>query len=54
MIPIPPIQCVRLLQKRIPAGSASISSRIDAPVVVYPEIVSKNAFVSDGMAPENI
>ena len=34
MIPIPPIQWVRLRHNKIPSGSASISSNMDAPVVV--------------------
>ena len=49
---MPPIQWVRLRQNRTPCGSPSISVRIDAPVVVSPETVSKNAFVNDGIAPE--
>jgi hypothetical protein len=43
MIPIPPSQCVRLLQKRIPLGSPSTFEKILAPVVVNPETVSKKA-----------
>jgi len=50
MIPIPPIQCVILLQKSNPLGTDSISTRIEAPVVVNPEMVSKKAFVKLGMA----
>ena len=34
IIPIPPIQCVILLQKIIPLGNDSIESSIVAPVVV--------------------
>ena len=41
--PIPPIQCVRLLQKDIPIGRTSISVNIVEPVVVKPDTVSKNA-----------
>ncbi len=51
MMPIPPIHCVMLRQNRIPRGSASMSPRIVAPVVVKPETVSKNASVKPGMAP---
>ncbi len=54
MIPIPPIQWVKLLQKRMPLGKASISVKMDDPVVVKPETDSKNAFVKEGMAPEKI
>lgn len=41
--PMPPIQCVRLLQKAIPRGRASISVKIVEPVVVKPDTVSKKA-----------
>ena len=41
--PIPPIQCVRLLQKDIPIGRDSISVNIVEPVVVKPDTVSKKA-----------
>ena len=34
MIPIPPIQCVVLLQNKILLGMASISFKMEAPVVV--------------------
>lgn len=54
MIPIPPIQWVKLLQKRMLLGKASISVRIDDPVVVKPDTDSKKAFVKEGMAPEKI
>ena len=40
-IPKPPIHCVRLRQKSIPWERDSISSRIVAPVVVNPDMVSK-------------
>jgi hypothetical protein len=36
----------------MPSGKDSISFNIDAPVVVYPEIVSKKAFVKLGIEPE--
>ena len=43
IIPIPPSHCVRLLQNRIPCGNDSILVRIVAPVVVKPDMDSKNA-----------
>ena len=43
IIPIPPIHWVILRQSIIPAGNASISFITEAPVVVYPENVSKIA-----------
>jgi hypothetical protein len=52
-MPIPPIQCVWLLQKRIPLGILSISIRMEDPVVVNPETDSKKAFVNPGIACEN-
>ncbi len=36
-------------QNSIPCGRDSMSVRIEAPVVVNPDIVSKNASVYDGM-----
>ncbi|MBA7590946.1 hypothetical protein ES708_33090 [subsurface metagenome] len=45
MIPIPPSHCVMLLQNNNPCDRDSMSLRIDAPVVVNPDIVSKNASV---------
>ena len=53
IIPIPPIQCVVLRQNKTPSGIASISFKIDAPVVVYPLMVSKKALVNEGIAPVN-
>ena len=41
--PIPPIQWVKLLQNSIPCGRASTSVRMEDPVVVKPDTVSKNA-----------
>jgi hypothetical protein len=43
--PIPPIQCVKLLQNAIPFGRISISVKIVDPVVVNPDTVSKNASI---------
>ena len=48
---IPPIQWVKLLQNNIPLGSDSISVNIEAPVVVKPDDVSKNASINEGIAP---
>ena len=41
--PIPPTQCVKLLQKSTPCGRYSGFERTDAPVVVKPETISKSA-----------
>jgi hypothetical protein len=49
IIPIPPIQCVRLLQKRIENGSTSTFCRIDEPVVENPDVDSKNASIKEGI-----
>ena len=38
-----------LLQKRIPSGNDSISFKIDDPVVVKPDMVSKKALVKSGI-----
>ncbi len=54
IIPSPPIQCVKLRQYKIPCGSSSILFRIEAPVVVNPDIVSKNASVTLVILPLNI
>ena len=50
-IPIPPIQWVKLLQKRIDFGIELISLNIDAPVVVKPDAVSKKASIKLGIQP---
>jgi hypothetical protein len=52
IIPIPPSHCVRLLQRRILCGSPSTSVITLAPVVVNPDIDSKQAFVKPGIDPE--
>ena len=44
-IPNPPSQWVIARQKRMPWDNSSILSRIDAPVVVKPDMVSKKALV---------
>jgi len=46
MIPIPPIQCVILLQKSIALGILSISVSIEAPVVVNPDTLSNKLLVN--------
>jgi len=50
MMPMPPIQWVRLRQNRMPRGRDSMSERMLAPVVVKPDMVSKKASVKEGMA----
>src|SRR5699024_3143972 len=50
-IPIPPIQCVKLLQKIRHLGSVSTSGRILDPVVVNPDTTSNKASIYDGIAP---
>jgi len=50
MMPIPPIQCVKLLHKRIDLGRLSMSERIDDPVVVKPDTDSNSASLKDGIA----
>ena len=51
--PIPPIQCVKLRQKISDFGNASTSVKMDAPVVVNPETVSKTASAKSFIYPEN-
>jgi hypothetical protein len=51
MIPRPPIQWVRLLQKRIENGSISTFVRTDDPVVEKPDVDSKKASINDGIVP---
>jgi|GEM_PF-3273277 len=51
-IPMPPIQWLSERQKRIDFGSASTSVSMEAPVVERPDMVSKNASVGEGIAPE--
>ena len=63
MIPIPPIHWMNARQKRIPRGMLSIpngkcgcrigSPRMVAPVVVNPDMDSKNASVKDGILPDS-
>ena len=47
--PMPPIQCVKLRQKSKDFGRASTSERIEAPVVVKPDTVSKRASMKFGI-----
>ena len=47
-IPKPPIHCMNERQNRMPWGSVETSSMMEAPVVVKPDMVSKNASVNDG------
>jgi hypothetical protein len=54
IIPIPPIQCVRLLQKRIEKERLSTSFTTVEPVVVKPEEDSKKALIKEGIDPEII
>ncbi len=48
-MPMPPSQWVVDLHSRIERGRASMSVRMDAPVVVKPDMVSKNASTKDPM-----
>ena len=52
-IPIPPSQCVKERQNRSDLGMASISVRIEAPVVLKPEQDSKKASAAEGIAPDS-
>src|SRR3989344_3644642 len=54
IIPMPPIQCVMLLQRRIPWGSFSTDAKIVAPVVVKPDMASKYASTKCRREPERI
>ena len=51
--PMPPIQCVKLRQNKLQCERASTSLRIEAPVVVKPDTVSKSASVNEGISPES-
>ena len=42
-MPMPPIHCVSARQSRMPRGRSSGEEKMDAPVVVRPETVSKRA-----------
>ena len=49
--PMPPIRCVVERHRISPWGSTSMSRRMVAPVVVYPDIISKKASANEGMEP---
>ncbi len=49
MIPIPPSHWLKPRQKRRPRGSEPGSEKIEAPVVVKPEIDSKKASSGEAM-----
>jgi hypothetical protein len=49
--PIPPIQWVKHRQKVEHLLKYSTSERMDAPVVVKPDTVSKRASVREGISP---
>lgn len=48
--PMPPTQWVKLRQNRIPRGRASISVRMEEPVVVKPDTLSKKSVYVVGNA----
>jgi hypothetical protein len=54
MTPIPPNHCVISLQRSRLFGRASMFVRIEAPVVVNPDMVSKKASVKLGINPETM
>ena len=49
--PMPPIQWVKLRQNKSPWLMLSTSRRMEAPVVVRPLTVSKNASANEGISP---
>ena len=51
--PMPPIQCVKLRQKRIECGNISTFVRMLAPVVVKPDAVSNSASQKCGIVPDS-
>ena len=50
-IPIPPIQAVAMRQNCMPSGKASMSLRMEAPVVVKPDTLSKKALTTVNSPP---
>ncbi len=52
-MPIPPNHCVTQRQSCNPCGNASMSVSMVAPVVVKPDMVSKNASMGDEMQPDS-
>ena len=53
-MPMPPIQCEKLRQKRLHRFSTSTFGRILEPVVVKPETISKTASRYDGISPQSV
>ena len=53
MTPRPPMKCVEERQNRRLFGRASISVRMVDPVVVYPETLSNQAFISENSPPQS-
>ena len=51
IITIPPINCVKLLQKRIEKGRLSTSAKMEDAVVEKPDVDSKKASMNDGIVP---
>ena len=51
--PMPPTQWLKLRQYMMPLGRLSTSGRMEAPVVVKPETISKSASMNFGIAPES-
>ena len=51
IMPMPPSQCVSARQSRMPRGFSSMLERMDAPVVVKPDMASKNASVKFAVVP---
>jgi hypothetical protein len=54
MIPMPPNHCSSPRQRLIPTGSASSPSKAVAPVVVRPDIASKNASTKRAPSPSGV
>ena len=52
MMPMPPSQWLRLRQNSRPRGRSSTRTRMEAPVVVNPDMLSKKASVKEGIWPE--
>ena len=53
-MPMPPIQCEKLRQKRLHRFSTSTFGRMLEPVVVKPETISKTASRYDGISPQSV
>ena len=52
IIPIPPSQWVKERQNKMDLGKTSMSVKIEEPVVVNPEQLSKNASINESIAPD--